>query len=443
MHTPDTVPPRRGDSATRLVSAVAALMVGAAVGAGTTAGAALLLYTGRGFLATAGFLIAVSIAAVAAGLWVGAPEENVRAAASRRRWIWTVLAFLAAAVFTTLWSERASVRTLALGGALAVLLILAEPAYASGTLLATLDTRGRAARWGATTAVAALLGGAVGVLAAATLLIPNFDAPGIYYAAAGLLAITGMIESARAFSDPTAGRRTMKERVAIVTGAGDRGQVGFAIAQRFLEAGARLVITGHSARVHDLVGELAERGQVVAVQADLTIAEDAARVVELAKDRYGRLDALINVAGGLTVIRPLADTQPEEWRREVERNADTAFLLSRAALPLLRESRGAIVNFAAPAGERAVRNLGAYSAAKAAVVALTRALALEERVHGVRVNAIAPGLIDTEQNRRSVENPDQTKWVTREEIAEAALFLVGPGASGISGETVHVMGENL
>ena len=235
----------------------------------------------------------------------------------------------------------------------------------------------------------------------------------------------------------------MRHRAVIVTGVGGRGQVGFAVAQRLLAAGARVVVTGHSAGVNELATELSAHGEVVAVEADLTEPADAERVVAAARERFGRLDALINVAGGLGLIRAVAETGNEEWRREIQRNADTAFNMSRAALPLLRESRGAIVNFASPAGARAGKLLGAYSAGKAAVIALTRALALEERTHGVRVNAIAPGTIDTEQNRHAAEDPASARYVKREEVAEVALFLISPAASGISGETIFVLGDTL
>ncbi|MBI4410031.1 MAG: SDR family oxidoreductase, partial [Gemmatimonadetes bacterium] len=169
----------------------------------------------------------------------------------------------------------------------------------------------------------------------------------------------------------------------------------------------------------------------------------AALVVERARERFGRLDVLFNVAGGLSVIKPLAETAPDEWERELSRNARTTYLLCRAALPLLRESRGAIVNFASPAIFRPPARLAAYTAAKAAVAALTRSLAVEERGHGVRVNALAPGMIDTEQNRRSVPDPDRVRWVTREQVVRAALFLASEAASGITGETIQVLGEGI
>ena len=235
----------------------------------------------------------------------------------------------------------------------------------------------------------------------------------------------------------------MNGKVAMVTGVGARGQVGYAIAQRLLRAGAHVIITGRGPVVEELAAELAAEGDVTAVIADLLSDDDVDRLVTSARDRYGRLDALINVAGGLSVIKPIAETSADEWRREIQRNAETTLRTCRAALPLLRESGGAIVNFASPAGLRAVGSLGAYSAAKAAVIALTRALALEEKKFGVRANAIAPGMIDTEQNRSQAADPEAAKYVSREEIAEVALFLASDAASGISAETIHVLGESL
>ncbi len=234
----------------------------------------------------------------------------------------------------------------------------------------------------------------------------------------------------------------MEGKVAIVTGVGARGQAGFAIARALLRAGARVLVSGRGQAVETLADELRTEtgGDCAAARADLSAAAGAETVVSAVRERFGRLDLLVNAAGGLTVIKPVAETGEEEWTRELERNAGTAFLMCRAALPLLRESRGAIVNFASPAGERPVASLAAYSVAKAAVIALTRALALEEAPRGVRVNAIAPGVIDTEQNRASAADPNKVKWVTREQIADAVLFLAGPGAAAITGEVLHVLG---
>ena len=418
-------------------------MLGGSVGAGTAAGAALLLYTGQGFLATAGFLIGVTIAATAAGVWVGVPDANAlrrRAEPTRPRWIWTILAFSAAGVFTALWDRLDPLRDHPLGGALAVLLILAEPAYAAATLIAALQWRDASAPGKPNrAAVAMLLGVAAGVVVATTTLIPRVDPPGIYLGAATLLAIFGAIEATR----PGTFKREesdMNGKAVLITGVGDRGQVGFALARRFLDAGARTFITSRSDPA-ELAGELAVHGEVAALAADLTSPADVERLIAAVRERLGGLDALVHAAGGLRAIGPVADTSDDAWRGEIDRNATSTFLLIRAALPLLRERRGAIVTFASPAGERAVQSLAAYSAAKAGVIALTRAVALEEKPFGVRCNAVAPGTIDTASNRASAG--DNAAFVTRDEIAEVVLFLASPAAAGINGETIHALGATL
>jgi NAD(P)-dependent dehydrogenase (short-subunit alcohol dehydrogenase family) len=408
------------------------LIVGAATGAAATAGHALLLYTGAGFLRTAGFLVALTLLSLAGGLWAGHSLGGRTSLRARRSW--TLAAFAIAGVFAAVWSVNGPLRDSAIGGALAVLVVLAEPAYTSGALFAVL-----APRAGTHTALA-FAGTALGVVLAAAWLIPRFDASAIFLGSA-----TAMFLATLAPPGPreSSGGLVMKDRVVIVTGVGARGQLGYTLAERFLEAGARVIVTGRNAEVEALAGELRTTGEVVGVVADLMVDTDVARLIDTARTRFGRLDAVVNTAGGLSVIKPLAETSPDEWRREIERNAETVLRVSTAALPLLRESKGALVNFASPAGLRAVKRLGAYSAAKAAVVALTRAMALEERANGVRVNAIAPGMIDTDQNRTAEGAREDARYVTRDEVAAVTLFLASPSSSGISGETIHVLGETL
>lgn len=389
-----------------------------------------MLYTGRGFLGTAGFLIALSLAALALGLWVGAEHSSLL-----RRWLMVIFAFALAGIFTIIWTRTgASIR--GFGGAFAALFLLAWPAYTSGALLASLSETPRSV------APLALFGGAAGSLAAALLFIPQLPAGVIFVGASIMLTVAGLWDVSRTnylynMNDDSA----MTNKVALITGVGHAGQVGYAIAQRFLSAGARVCITDVRESVRDLVRDLGE--SAIAVQSDLTDENSVDAMIAEIKQTFGRLDVVVNVAGGLSVIKLLADTETGEWRRELQRNAETVFAVTRAALPLLRASRGSVINFASPAGVRAQAQLGAYSAAKAAVVAFTRALAIEEKDHGVRVNALAPGMIDTEQNRKSVADPGTVKWVSRDQIAEVVLFLANDASSGITGETIHVLGEGI
>lgn len=351
----------------------------------------------------------------------------------RRRWVGLVVAYAAAGVFAVLWQNEPVLRRSPPGGALAALFLLAEPAYTAGAVFATLTRRSKGS------AAPALFGAASGVLAATLILIPRLQPGVIFLSAAALLLIVALYETRRPSQLMSTRDFSLNGKSAIVTGVGDRGQVGYALARELIQAGARVCVTDFRESVLDLGEELG----AMAVQADLTREEEVARLVATAQERHGRIDILVNAAGGLSVIKPIGETTREEWERELLRNAETVFLMTRATLPALRETRGAVINFASPAGLRAVPNLGAYSAAKAAVVAFTRALAIEEKDNGVRVNAIAPGMIDTEQNRKSVADPSAVKWVTREQVANSVLFLASDAASGITGETIHVLAAGI
>lgn len=425
----------------------AAGATGAALGIGTLAGGALLLYSGEGFLSSAGFLMAVALAGVAAGLWVGAPAVGSPTHRGRvGRWMLAVAAMVIASFAAMAWLRLPTLQTSPLGPPLGMVLFLAEPAYALGALLGTLDAGRKAWRERAvgrksggrpgSVAVPALLGAAAGAAVAASWLIPSMPPGPVFFGAALLLVAAGTAEMTLTDEAREGG---MAGSVVVITGVGRAGQVGPALAAAFRERGALLVLAGLSEEVEARAAELG--GDVVAVRADLTSEDGAEAVVAAARERWGRLDTVVNAAGGLRVVKPLGETTVDEWAGEIDRNARTAFLVSRAALPLLRESRGSIVNFASPAGERAVARMGAYSAAKAGVVALTRAMALEERASGVRVNAVAPGMIDTAENRASVDDGAATAWVSRDAIAEAVLFLAS--ARGISGEVVHVTNADV
>jgi NAD(P)-dependent dehydrogenase (short-subunit alcohol dehydrogenase family) len=420
--------------------ATAALLVGAVLGGVMSAGIALLLYTGQGFLRAAGLLISSTVLAVGAGLWAGAPERS-DPAPTRGRWLVCALAFIIGGAFVALWSARPGLRAAAAGGALAVLLVIALPAYVVGALLAGLHASDRGGRWGSGVAPAAAAGAAFGILLATTVLIQQLEPWGVYYGGAAIIAFAALLDQRRTATGFRAGAPDMTGHVALITGAGDRGQLGHAIARAFLEAGASIVISARTADIAGIAEELSALGEVSAEPADLSSDEDVLRLVEHVRERHGRLDSLINVAGGLSVTGAVQDTDPDAWTREFERNAVTALRMCRAALPLLRAAQGAIVNFASPAGERAVARLGAYSAAKAGVIALTRALAIEERDSGVRVNAIAPGMIDTQQNR--TELGADAAFVPRDDVAAVALFLASPAARGVNGDTVHVPGQTI
>jgi len=232
-------------------------------------------------------------------------------------------------------------------------------------------------------------------------------------------------------------------KVVLITGVGRVGQIGQAVARGFGAAGAQLVIAGHDATVvADRAKELTVSGVAVrAVAGDLTMPDAARRAVALAKQGFGGLDVVVNVAGGLLNYGPVLEVQPEQLDRELAVNLKTAFLVSQAAIPLLLErGGGAIVNFASIAVLKPQRHMGSYSAAKAAVAGLTRALAREFADRGVRVNAVAPGMMKTADNLARVKDA-QARWVELDQLVNAVLFLASDAAGAITGEILPVAGD--
>src|SRR5690606_36411936 len=162
---------------------------------------------------------------------------------------------------------------------------------------------------------ATLAGSAIGVLLATTVLIRTFDPPALYLGAAALIAVASLLGRRRGAGTQVHGVNDMTDRDVSVTGGGAEGHLGWTVARRCLEAGARVIV---SARSEIPTDGLAAYGSVDAVAADLTNDDDVAALIDAVRERHGRLDALVNVAGGLSVIASVEDTSPEEWQREIE-----------------------------------------------------------------------------------------------------------------------------
>ncbi|MCK1619748.1 SDR family oxidoreductase [Bradyrhizobium sp. 159] len=225
----------------------------------------------------------------------------------------------------------------------------------------------------------------------------------------------------------------MQGKVLIVTGA--RGALGKVVAEIAQSRGARTARIDHAASQGSATPESIEIGGV-----DLSDATQAKTAIEAAAKHFGKLDALINIAGGFA-FETVGDGDVATWQRMNALNVLTALNTSRAALPHLAASKaGRIVNIGAMGALQAGPGMGPYAASKAAVHRLTEALANELKGR-VTVNAVLPSIIDTKANRADMPKADFSKWVTPQELAEVILFLASDAASGVTGALIPVGGR--
>lgn len=228
-------------------------------------------------------------------------------------------------------------------------------------------------------------------------------------------------------------------RVVLVTGVARVGQIGHAVALAFGRAGAKLVLCDRNAvEAASRAKEFAADGiDARPAAGDLTEPDVAQLAVETAIRHFGRLDVVVNVAGGLTTFGPVEGTTAADFDRELAINLKTAFLVSQAAVGALTESKGAMVNFASVAFFRPQDQMAVYAAAKAGVAAFTQSLALELRDRGVRVNAVAPGMVRTTDNETSV-GESKVRWVEMRQITDGVLFLASDAADAITGHVLPI-----
>lgn len=235
--------------------------------------------------------------------------------------------------------------------------------------------------------------------------------------------------------------------VAVVTG-GARG-IGLGIGRWFLAHGYRIALLDIDAPTLNQTEQgLADPEKVLAVHCDVSDPEQVARAAQSVMQHFGRVDALVNNAG-VAVFRPILETSYADWRRVLSTNLDGAFLCTQAFAPLMLQGGGAIVNIASISALRASTLRVAYGTSKAALVHLTRQAAVELGDVGIRVNAIAPGPVETEMAKlvHSVAIRSDYhdviplgRYGTAEEMAQTVGFLCSPEASFINGQILAVDG---
>lgn len=271
----------------------------------------------------------------------------------------------------------------------------------------------------------------------------------------------------------------LRGKTALVTGAGKKTGIGFAIAQKMASCGANVVIAdlgkgpetiggikmGMRQEMEEIARSLAEHHQVqtLAVDLDVTRMDSIQEMAQKVKERFGCVDALVNNAGATFGSPSPAHTYDEEaWMKTIDVNLHGTFRVSKALVPIMTRKPAAIVNIASRAGKTPPLANGAYAVAKAGVIMLTKVMALELSKQGIRVNAICPGIIMTdlqvfrfqmeakflnqtfEDRERAWANDIPLGWVgAPSEVADLAAYLASMESGYITGQAINVDGGLL
>lgn len=227
-------------------------------------------------------------------------------------------------------------------------------------------------------------------------------------------------------------------KVVVITGAG--GTLGRAVAECFAATGASLVLLDVNeqglSRAH---GQGSDTKFLLPV--DLKSDESVAKAVEATVQRYGRIDALCNIAGGFDMGPAVHETNDALWNSMMEINVRTLLGIVRRVVPvMLKSGQGQIVNVGAGGALTGRPNMGAYCASKAAVVRLTESMSAELKERGIRVNCVLPSIIDTPPNRAAMPDADPKKWVAPSDLAQVIAFLCSDGANAVHGVALPVYG---
>jgi NAD(P)-dependent dehydrogenase (short-subunit alcohol dehydrogenase family) len=229
----------------------------------------------------------------------------------------------------------------------------------------------------------------------------------------------------------------MRGKVVVVTGAS--GGLGVNVTQAFLDAGTMVVGTSRKIRQSDF-----NSPNFFAIPADVSTYESAKALVDQVMARFGKLDILAHTVGGFAGGQSIAQTDDATFQRMLDLNLNCVFHILRAAVPALRSTgNGRFIAIGSRAALDPGANVGAYSASKAAMVALIRTAALENKDAGLTANVILPGTMDTPANRKAMPNADFSKWVRPATVASLMTWLAGDTGKDINGAIIPVYGGDV
>lgn len=230
---------------------------------------------------------------------------------------------------------------------------------------------------------------------------------------------------------------TLDGKVALITGA--KGGLGSSVTNAFLAAGATVAGVSRSIRDSDF-----DHPKFFAVPAELSNSDAARTVVGAVLDRAGRIDILVHLVGGFKGGQAVADTDDSLVEEMFEVNVKSAFYMAKAVLGHMRDrGAGRVIAIGSRAALESNRNVGAYSASKAALIALIRAIASENAKFGITANIILPGTMDTAANRRAMPNADYKKWVQLDQVATLIVSLASDELSQVTGASIPIYGRDI
>ena len=229
----------------------------------------------------------------------------------------------------------------------------------------------------------------------------------------------------------------LESKVTIITGA--KGGLGSFVTEGFLAAGAKVVGVSRSIQATDFA-----HPNFTAIPAELSSGDVARKLADEVIGRFGRIDSLIHVMGGFAGGKSVADTDDATFEKMLDMNYRAGYFIARAVIPQMRQQgSGRILAVASRQGVEPGAMVSAYSASKAALVALIRCVALENKDRGISANSVLPGVMDTPANRASDPNADTSQWVQPAQVAALLVHLASDASAQITGAAIPIYGGQV